>query len=721
MKRLENLVGNLVFALHIFLLFLLLFEEKVQLPVWVQPLGRMHPLMLHFPIGLIVLLGLFQLFHQEFDPEAFRKIRSFTLHITVLTTVLSALMGFFLSLEEGYEASALATHKWTGVAVSFLAYGLLLLDRYAPRIRRAYNALLVASVVLLLAAGHLGASVTHGADFVWAPLLPEEKIITENTPLFEAAVVPILEEKCYSCHNPRKKKGGLNMASLEGLLKGGKTGELWIPGDAAESNLIHRVNLPLQDEEHMPPEGRPQLSGEEIAFLHTWIAEGADVSRPLKAYAMDDSLRQMAAAFFNSAPVPAAGAPEPSYTFEFASNRLVEELNNPFRTLYPLSAQSPALSAQIFVRQTYEPELLKELTQVKDQLVHLNLTDLPIQDEDLNTVAQFEQLEKLILNGTDITGKNLAALKACKKLKELALSNTQVDLNLRSALDQLPFLTEVYVWNTVLSQEDLEQLKEAYPRITFHEGYQPEEGELLKLSRPLVENKQKVLAADEQVSLRHTFPGVEIRYTTDGTKPDSLQARLYTGPIEIGNFTTLQIRAFKEGWLGSDPVKVTFFKEGSRPDSAALLESPDPQYSGRGGLTLIDGDKGDAGSFRSPQWLGYKETPFSALMIYEDAPPEVGQVTLSYCRNVGSYIMPPAKVEIWGGDHPKQLRLLVSQAYPMPTDYGSNQVEGINLSFDPVSYRFYKIIAQPVSRLPAWHRGKGDKGWVFVDEIFFYR
>jgi hypothetical protein len=36
------------------------------------------------------------------------------------------------------------------------------------------------------------------------------------------------------------------------------------------------------------------------------------------------------------------------------------------------------------------------------------------------------------------------------------------------------------------------------------------------------------------------------------------------------------------------------------------------------------------------------------------------------------------------------------------------------------SYKYFEIEAFPVNVLPKWHPGKGDKGWVFVDEVFFY-
>ena len=55
-----------------------------------------------------------------------------------------------------------------------------------------------------------------------------------------------------------------------------------------------------------------------------------------------------------------------------------------------------------------------------------------------------------------------------------------------------------------------------------------------------------------------------------------------------------------------------------------------------------------------------------------------------------------------------------------PTAYGPNTVEAITVEFPPMEYSHYKVVAFPVTRLPEWHGGAGDKGWVFSDEVLFF-
>ena len=142
MKRLYNLNTNGLFALHILLLFLLIFERDISLPPLVQTFGRMHPLLLHLPIGFLVLLGILPLIKKEIDENAYFKVQEFLLHLCSLLAVLTVLFGLFLGQEGGY-GETLGRHKWTGVIVGWLTYGLLLLHVHRPQWKKIFTMLLL--------------------------------------------------------------------------------------------------------------------------------------------------------------------------------------------------------------------------------------------------------------------------------------------------------------------------------------------------------------------------------------------------------------------------------------------------------------------------------------------------------------------------------------------------------------------------------------------------
>jgi hypothetical protein len=67
----------------------------------------------------------------------------------------------------------------------------------------------------------------------------------------------------------------LRVDSLEALQKGGHSGPALVAGSAQDSLLIQRMLLPIEDEDHMPPDGKPQPTPAEITVLQWWIDRGA--------------------------------------------------------------------------------------------------------------------------------------------------------------------------------------------------------------------------------------------------------------------------------------------------------------------------------------------------------------------------------------------------------------------------------------------------------------
>lgn len=714
MPRFQTLTSYLLLVIHALLVFLLIFQEKVAIPAWLQPVGRMHPMILHLPIGMIVFVGVLWVFRKEFEGVNFSKLFDFALSFTALTAAFAALMGFFLSREEGYTADLLNWHKYTGVVLSFLAYGLVLLYQQPTPKKKLFNAVMALSILMLTITGHFGASLTHGEDYLFPAQNAENEVlaITDDTPVFEAVIQPILKAKCFQCHNEQKTKGELLMTSLAGLLKGGKNGPIWVAGDALNSHIIQRANLPLDDKKHMPPKGKAQLTPQEIGVLTAWINTGADLKKTIKALPANDPLR----AFLKQGETKTEKATV--YAFESASDQTIQKLNNPFRTIFPVAYGSPALQADFFVRQAYKPEQLGELSEIKTQLIALNLSNMPVKDEDLSTIGQLENLEKLNLNNTDITGATLSKLSNLEKLTSLSLSGTKVTKAALKDLGKLPNLREVFIWNTPVLEKDLAELKKQNPKLRFEMGYVPNESERIKLNPPVLVNESFVLTEQTPVTFKHPLKGVTIRYTLDGSEPDSTSSPVYQKPISLSSYTVVKARATKDQWYASEVTEYTFFKGTYRPTLVELLNEPNPQYTGEGGSTLINFKKGEATDFKNKAWLGYREKPFEALCTFAQPVP-IKSVTISTGKNIGGFIFPPLSVEIWGGNDKAHLKLLQKIAPEQPQKDQSARIEAIQSKLPEGKYAVIKVIARPVPKLPNWHAGKGQPAWVFIDELFF--
>ncbi|MFN3488300.1 MAG: chitobiase/beta-hexosaminidase C-terminal domain-containing protein [Emticicia sp.] len=712
MTRFYKISSYLLLSLNILLLFFLVFEEQVRLPLWMSPLGRMHPLLLHLPIGFVVLLVIFSFLKNEIETKSYELIRTLLLTLTALSAAIVALMGFFLSREGGYDEQLLQIHKFTGIAVSLLAYGAVIFDKKLTF--KAYSNW--ALLAIMAVAGHFGAGITHGENYLfeaWQKNAAPQ--FSENDPMYKAAIFPILEAKCVACHNDDKTKGQLNMSSIEKILKGGKNGLIWKAGDALNSHIVQRANLPLEHKEHMPPKGKSQLTTDEIALLSAWINEGADLKKTFKNYLASSETKKIASKLVGA---KAAVKETKVYIFPMPSESDLAAVNTPFCSVFPLATGSPALQADFFVSKKFDRKVLENLSKVSEQLVILNLSKMPVKDEDLALIANFPNLEKLILNQTDITGNTLEQLKKCKNLESIALAGTKVSKeNLQKILD-LPKLKEVFVWNTNIDEASVTELGKKFTKIKFDRGGVDNPNEILQLNPPILVNEDFIIKTNTPITLKHTLKNVKIRYTLDGSEPDSTTMNVYENPIIIDSYTKFKAVATKENWYASKKVEYSFFKSSFVPDSVYLLNLPDPKYLGKGGNTLKDLKKGPTDNFGDKAWLGYREKEFVGLFEFKNVHPIKG-LTISYLQKMDSFIMPPAVVEVWAGNSKNDLRIIQKITPKQAEKMEGNANLGLQISFTQGSYKMIKLVIKPVAKLPVWHTGKGQKGWFFVDEVFF--
>lgn len=710
--RLQSFIAAFIFPLTVLLLFLLFFEGRIVLPAWLQVVGRMHPLLLHFPVVLLILYGIWTLFipKKAIDPLYRQQVGDWLLLLSAISALATALMGLFLSKEEGYDKEALQWHKWTGIGVALLAAVWYMVRSKVDRMKPVAVSLATLCLIGIIFTGHQGAGITHGQNFLMAPLLPEKQepiVAIEDAVVYTHLIQPILESKCMSCHNSSKAKGELVMETKDLLLKGGKNGVLW---DAAQPDLglmLRRIHLPLEEKKHMPPQGKPQLTETEINILYHWIKGGSNFSAKVLELPANDSLRQLAEQIFTRQDM--AG-----YDFEAADEKIIQQLNNSNRVVYPLAIESPALGVNFYNKEFFNSSQLKELLKVKEQIVSLDCSHMPFKDEDMATVAQFTNLRQLLLNFTPINGSTLIELKKLKHLRAVSLAGTSITKDKLAVLESFPSLQKVSVWSTALSVSDLESLKTTNGKIKFETGVRTDTM-ILKLTEPVFQNEEELITSALPLKLKHYINGAVIRYTTDGTEPDSIQSKQYTGKETISATGKIRAKAFKPGWISSDIAERYFFKSTYKPDSIVLLQPADPKYDKGGGAALINLEKGSL-SFGDKKWLGYRQNNMEALLIF-NSNKEVKNITLSILKNTGGYLMPPTLIEVWGGNEPGQLKLLAQLKPVQPANHEAAVIMPYEINFSPVSLRYIKVKAVPVPKLPAWHNGKGEKGWVFIDEI----
>ena len=286
-------------------------------------LGRFHPLLVHLPIGILLMAVLFAWLGRWQRFQHLKVVVPFALLMGTLAAIFSCVTGYLLSLSGEYDFQALNQHRNLGIAVA--VWGTLLLLLQKSGLNRRFGFLFqVVLVTLVSIAGHLGGSLTHGSDYLtqglpepyraWlglppAVLAPAQIKNLPEANAYAAVVAPLLQEKCVSCHGSTKQKGKLRLDSPDFIQKGGKNGEIILAGKVADSEMMRRLLLPKSDEKHMPPKEKNQLSEAEVKLLHWWIETGAAFDKKVKDLPQTEAIKPLLAALQKG---ETASAPEVS-------------------------------------------------------------------------------------------------------------------------------------------------------------------------------------------------------------------------------------------------------------------------------------------------------------------------------------------------------------------------------------------------------------------------
>ncbi|SHO62575.1 c-type cytochrome domain-containing protein [Algoriphagus zhangzhouensis] len=701
-NTLRNLLENCLFVWVGLSLILTLAPAQYQFPEIIQVTGRAHPLILHFPIVLL-LLGLIFFFLPALqkNPEV-KEIGEFTFLFGSNLAGITVIAGLILAREE-YEGDALLLHQWAGLGVFLLSVLLYFFRAKKASIKTTLSLILAAGIVLT---GHWGANLTHGDDFLLAPLKSEVQDLPTlaEAEVFRDMVNPILEAKCLSCHKEGKIKGELRLDHVEGIQKGGKTGPLFVAGDPEKSILFERIHLPVDDKKHMPPKNKAQLSDEEMMVLQEWIAQGGKFDQKVEDSNPESELFQLASLKFEK---------NKSYDFEAADQETIQELNNFYRLVTPLYPESPALLVSYYGIAAFDPESLKDLKDVKEQVVEINLNKMPLKEVDLEFLKDFPHLEKLSLNFTDIETKHLQAISEIPNLQDLAVSGNAFGEKDFQALENMTGLRKLFLWQKGISDSQKDQLSKSLETTEIDFGFDGS-GITYELNPPSIKQDKVFFSDSLKIEITHPIPSTEIRYTLDGSEPDSLNSLIYTNPVWVNSSGKLRAKVFAEDWKGSNSSVTVYMKAGLSPEEYKLLTDPNEKYKAQGARTVFDKVKGK-NNHTSGEWLGYSEKPFD-IELKHDKSHKIKSLGLSLLYNESAYIFPPTRVQILALENGKWITLV--DDHPKP----SEKIEEIRseLLLYPIedsNFEKIRVTVNPITSLPSWHAGAGARGWVFIDEL----
>lgn len=427
--------------------------------------GRLHPLVVHLPIGCLLLAVLFDVLSYTPRYASLKPAVPLTLLAGFAAAVMACIFGYLLSLGGDYDLKVLGRHRFAGIVLALVAGVLWWLSRERAKRSfklpaKAFTGLLAGLVCLVGYTGHQGGNLTHGNDYLsLATLTYREREKPANAAvalIYEDVVQPILEKKCSQCHRQGKLKGNLSMQDMQHLLKGGKNGPAIVPGKPQESELYKRITMDAADEKFMPADGKPPLTRTETEIIRWWIAQAAVTGKPVKDLKDKAAIQAQVASWLGLG----GAVPEQSGT------TAIEQHINPAipasLDMQPVeSLRRKGLMVKVMLQHpamldvtlpagsgTRIADIRDELLKLAPNIIWLNLSDNGLTENDLGFLKQLPNLEKLRLEKNPIGDGISEHIAALQHLEAVNLNETKIGIACINKLNGHQSIKRIYVWHT---------------------------------------------------------------------------------------------------------------------------------------------------------------------------------------------------------------------------------------------------------------------------------
>ena len=664
----------------------------------IKYLGNFHPVVLHLPIGAF--LFTFLLFvSQKYLKSNFNPAVRMGLLFSFITSIITSIFGYILHLNGDYDSVLVDRHMWLAIATTILI-GFVL---YLHKKQKPYNHVLssfVFATVLLTITGHNGGSLTHGKDYLKLPDFEKEISIVsyDSIHVFNQVISPILDSKCVKCHNTGKSKGNLMLSSIDKILLGGEKGQIIKSNSSVDSRLYTYLNLPIDDEMHMPPDGNSQLNDNEKELIKLWIDEGADFYNFRKMN--DDNFSKEILSFL---PKEIASVDPPN------RNDLVKLIENEFR-IERISVENNFIDIK-YQGKSFKQSYLRLLSKVSDNIKRLDLSFVDLSSIDLSRVDNFENLTYLNLNNTKLTTKKIQKLDL--DIQTLILSNNNFDVSVFDKFISNPTNERVFAYNTI-SDLDLTKEISANSNDKIYFGVSLDDfASNVPLKIPIITPTQTLFSSTVDIEVVSDITKPDYRYTINGDEPDSL-SNLYVGPIKIDRSSNLKFKAFKKGSRPSPVQEVFYRKIAASISDFKLLSTTVEPYAAK---NILSNNEVGSADFRDGTWNGFiKSDTRSGDMIAEFSLPEgVNEIGISSLTDYGAYILFPTKIELYdislGNDE-----LVYSKNISRKFDEENAPLHTFRI---PINKNLKKVRLKVISnkKLPKGHPAEGEPAWLFIDEI----
>ena len=439
--------------------------------------GRFHPVLVHLPIGFLLLALFFQWLNRKEKYFLILPAIKIAFLLGMISAILSCLSGLSLSSSGEYDETTLGYHKWMGISVAVVSIiGYWFADKSLSKIK---NVITIVLLFMIIITGHLGGTLTHGDGFLTKGLfvteLDSSHSARKTIPNVQEAIVyadiiqPIFTDKCGSCHSAKKQKGGLRLDGQDWIIKGGKEGKEFISGNPDGSEIYKRAVLDPLEEKHMPPKGKPQLTEQEKKLIHWWISSNAGFTKKVNEVAQPVQIMPALLAMQSSV-VTMQRSSMPESAVDKASPGILDLLRNAGIIVLPVASNSNYLSANFVSIPKITDKVVAMLQLINKQLVWLKLGYADLSDNSWKVIGQCTQLTRLSIEHTNLTDTQIKNFGTLKNLQYLNLVGTKITLKGVESLTGITTLENLYMGQTFINANDFATLQKQFPKTILDSG-----------------------------------------------------------------------------------------------------------------------------------------------------------------------------------------------------------------------------------------------------------
>ncbi len=448
--------------------------------------GRFHPLFVHLPIGLLLLVGVFEYLSHKYKSENFAATVRVTLLLGALSAIFSCISGWLLANQGAYIERSLFLHRWLGISVAIFASFCYLIKTGRINLSKLiFKYLLIIMILGVFITGHYGGQLTHGEDYllenapsfiksIFADEHEKEEGYNFEKPksikIYTELLSPVFEKNCWKCHNSENALGGLDLTTKASFLKGGDHDKLIEKGKAYESEFFRRIILPISNKKSMPPAGLP-LTFNQIRLIEWWINNGASFEKTLGDFELSSDIQRLLKEEFNISFIQKSAIE--SIRVEAAVKEDVDFVKDGGFLVNAIAENNNFLDVEL-KSNTQEKSLdtFKSLLKIKDQISWLTVSNAEITDDQMTIIAQLPNLTKLRLQDNPVTDKGIQKLESLPYLESLNLIETKITDSVLVSIQKMDKLKSIFIWKTNISKKAVEELKSNRPDLEIIQGFE---------------------------------------------------------------------------------------------------------------------------------------------------------------------------------------------------------------------------------------------------------